>query len=126
MESSNGVSRLHLWAIEDVWGVLVEDDRLPVEVAGTGHRQEGQEEEGDHGEGGEHQNGVARQLCRIRTGGAGAPQDWFALLGCRRHKGCLGWWWALRVECGGGDYLPEINPMPGLNPVPMPGLNPNA
>ena len=63
---------------------------------------------------------TARQLCRIRTGGAGAPQDWFALLGCRRHKGCLGWWWALRVECGGGDYLPEINP------VPMPGLNPNA
>ena len=69
---------------------------------------------------------LARQLCRIRTGGAGVPQDWFALLGCRRHKGCLGWWWALRVECGGGDYLPEINPMPGLNPVPMPGLNPNA
>ena len=66
MESSNGVSRLHLWAIEDVWGVLVEDDRLPVEVAGTGHRQEGQEEEGDHGEGGN-----TRTVWRASCAGSG-------------------------------------------------------
>ena len=62
------MSRLHLWAIEDVWGVLVEDDRLPVEVAGTGHRQEGHEEEGDHGEGGKHQNGAP----------AVQDQDWWS------------------------------------------------
>ena len=65
---------MHLWAIEDIWSVLVEDDGLPVQVARTGHRQEGQEEDHD----GQGAPGLARQLCRIRTG-AGA-QDWLVRL----------------------------------------------
>ena len=118
MESSNGVSRLHLWAIEDVWGVLVEDDRLPVEVAGTGHRQEGHEEEGDHGEGGKHQNGVARQLCRIRTGGAGAPQDWLRCLAAAATKAALdgggrfGWSAGAETTCLRSTQCLGSTPMP--------------
>ena len=59
---------LNLGAVEDIWSVLVEDDWLPVHVASTGHRQEGQEAE--HGE-------VAPEWC-------GAPavldQDWLVRL----------------------------------------------
>ena len=38
-------SILNLGTVEDIWSVLVEDDWLPIQVASTGHRQEGQEAE---------------------------------------------------------------------------------
>ena len=65
---------LNLWAIEDIWSVLVEDDGLPVQVARAGHRQECDEEDHD----GQIAPGLACQLCRIRTS-AGA-QDWLLRL----------------------------------------------
>ena len=74
IQNSN-ISRLHLWAIEDIRCILVEDDGLPVQVTCTGHCQEGQEEDGEHDV---EAPGLVRQLCRIRTG-AGA-QDWLVRL----------------------------------------------
>ena len=103
IQNSN-ISRLHLWAIEDIRSVLVEDDGLPVQVTCTGHRQEGQEEDGEHdGEA----PGLVRQLCRIRTG-AGA-QDWLVRLaawlpGC--HKGWLGGGGRLGWSAGADTLAP--------------------
>ena len=78
---------MHLWAIEDIWSVLVEDDGLPVQVARAGHRQEGQEEDHDGGEE-LHQNAGAPAV-QDQDWCTGA-QDWLVRLAAWCHKGCLG------------------------------------
>ena len=82
---------LNLWAIEDIWSVLVEDDGLPVQVARAGHRQEGQEEDHDGGEE-LHQNAGAPAV-QDQDWCTGA-QDWLvrlaAWLAYWCHKGWLG------------------------------------
>ena len=100
---------LHLWAIKDIWSVLVEDDGLPVQVTRAGHRQEGKEEDHD----GQGAPGLARQLCRIRTG-AGA-WDWLLRLAAWCAAPTKAAWAVLGGRlCGGGNtfaYLPLLYPL---------------
>ena len=120
---------MHLWAIEDIWSVFVEDDGLPVQVARAGHRQEGQEE--DHDDGEElHQKagapavqdqdwctGAQDWLVRLAGWLAGATKAGWALLGCAWGGVCGGGYLPTRLPAFTQPYImasPNLGPKPHI------------